>query len=238
MKRTHAPLRHTMHPLSQFSPVLLHAPDGGLPGIPGSGPSGGSGLPGIPGSAPAGSPEPSTPTTPLVQPTFSEPQSGPAIPAGPVSYELSGWWRRVGAYIIDGILLGVVTFPLIALLGIGTTSTSSSSAEFSVQGGAFLVAILVGAAVSLLYAPITMVTFKGSTLGKLATGIRVVRADGNTVTFGYAALREVVVKGLLFGIIGALTFGLGQLINYLWPLWDAENRALHDMMVKSRVVRR
>ena len=56
------------------------------------------------------------------------------------------------------------------------------------------------------------------------------------MTFGFAMLREVAVKALLFGIAGSFTFGLAQLIDFLWPLWDEENRALHDFIVNTRTV--
>jgi uncharacterized RDD family membrane protein YckC len=56
------------------------------------------------------------------------------------------------------------------------------------------------------------------------------------VTFGFALLREFVVEFLLFQVLGSLLFGIPWLINVLWPLWDSENRALHDMIVKSHVV--
>jgi uncharacterized RDD family membrane protein YckC len=71
----------------------------------------------------------------------------------------------------------------------------------------------------------------------MATGIRVVRAGGEPMTFGFALLREVVVKTLLFGIASSLTAGLASLADVLWPLWDEENRALHDFIVNTRVVR-
>jgi hypothetical protein len=56
------------------------------------------------------------------------------------------------------------------------------------------------------------------------------------MTFAYAMLREVGVKALLFGIAGSVTAGLANLADVLWPLWDDENRALHDFVVNSRVV--
>jgi uncharacterized RDD family membrane protein YckC len=65
----------------------------------------------------------------------------------------------------------------------------------------------------------------------------VVRAKGQTMSFGFAMLREVAVKALLFGIVSSLTFGLASLLDVLWPLWDEENRALHDFIVDTRVIR-
>ena len=55
------------------------------------------------------------------------------------------------------------------------------------------------------------------------------------MTFGFAVLREVVIKGLLFGIVGSITGGIAPLLDVLWPLWDEENRALHDFVVDTRV---
>jgi uncharacterized RDD family membrane protein YckC len=71
----------------------------------------------------------------------------------------------------------------------------------------------------------------------MVTGCRVVRAEGQRVTFGWAALREVVVKGLVLGIAGSLTGGLAYIVDGLWPLFDGQNRALHDYVVDSRVVK-
>ena len=50
------------------------------------------------------------------------------------------------------------------------------------------------------------------------------------------AVVEVVVKTLLFGIASVITGGLATLADVLWPLWDEENRALHDLIVDTRVV--
>jgi uncharacterized RDD family membrane protein YckC len=71
----------------------------------------------------------------------------------------------------------------------------------------------------------------------MAMNIRVVRTSGEPITFGFAMLREVAVKAIGFGIAGSFTFGLANLLDSLWPLWDEENRALHDFIVSTRVVK-
>ena len=68
-------------------------------------------------------------------------------------------------------------------------------------------------------------------------GIRVVRDNGQAFDFGHAALREIVVKWLLVGIASSIIPVLPWLLDVLWPLWDDENRALHDMIVSTHVVR-
>ena len=54
--------------------------------------------------------------------------------------------------------------------------------------------------------------------------------------FGWALLRQFVVIDLLFQVVGGFAIR-PRILDFLWPLWDAENRALHDMIVKSHVVR-
>ena len=49
-----------------------------------------------------------------------------------------------------------------------------------------------------------MAKTNGKTLGRMAIGIRVVRANGKPIDFGYAMLREVVVKWLLFNVVARL----------------------------------
>ncbi len=64
----------------------------------------------------------------------------------------------------------------------------------------FLAAISI-AIVALIYAPLLMARTNGQTLGRMAVGIRVVRNNGGPMTFGFAMLREVAVKALLFGVV-------------------------------------
>ena len=50
-------------------------------------------------------------------------------------------------------------------------------------------------------------------------------------------VREVLVKTLLVGVVSGATGGIGWLLDVLWPLWDEENRALHDFVVNTRTIR-
>jgi uncharacterized RDD family membrane protein YckC len=154
-------------------------------------------------------------------------------------YVLSGWWRRVGAHLIDAIV--VIGIALVLLVAI----TAPFSIGFFVDDTLGIVSIVVGALFALLcvfiaalvYAPAMMARTDGRTLGRMVTGIRVVRASGEPMDFAFAFVREVLVKWLLFNAIaGSITFGLAWLVDCLWPLWDEENRALHDYVVNTRTV--
>jgi uncharacterized RDD family membrane protein YckC len=171
------------------------------------------------------------------------PGAGGPVPVadGPVAgqYALAGWWRRVGAHLLDGLIIGAIA--LILLVAI----TAPFSIGFFVNDTVGAVAVIVGLLfwllcvfiAALVYAPAMMARTNGRTLGRMATGIRVVRANGEPMTFGFAMLREVAVKWLLFGVVlGSITAGIAALVDYLWPLWDEENRALHDYVVNTRTV--
>jgi uncharacterized RDD family membrane protein YckC len=157
---------------------------------------------------------------------------------GPVAgrYVLAGWWSRVGAALIDGLIIGIFATILLAIFGVGFTSTDSDTGL-----GALIVAGIVStvafAVAALLYAPLMMAKTNGKTVGRMAVGNRVVRANGRPMTFGWALLREVVIKMLLVGIVNSVTFGLAGILDVLWPLWDDENRALHDFVVDTRTVK-
>lgn len=183
---------------------------------------------------PPGNPgqQPWTPQ-PAGGPGYSQP---PGVAPGPV-YELSGWWRRVGATILDGLIVAIITGILSVPFG-GFTSqvnTTGGGGEFNFHLNG--VGLLINMIVFVLVIPLVMARTNGRTVGKIAAGIRVVREGGQPVDLGFALLRELLVKNLLFGFVAVITLFIATLLDYLWPLWDDQHRALHDQIVKSRVVR-
>ena len=168
---------------------------------------------------------------------------GPPVASTPRAlsgtHVLASWWSRVGAALIDGLIIGlggiVLLIALTAPFGIGFFAGEEFGIVSLIVG--LLFATLCVTIVAFLYAPAMMARTNGQTLGRMVLGIRVVRAKGQPMTFGWAMLREVAVKALLFGIASSLTFGLASLLDVLWPLWDEENRALHDFIVDTRVIK-
>ncbi len=158
-------------------------------------------------------------------------------PPGPAARPaLASWGSRAIAQIVDGVIIfigAVIVLAILAALGL-TVDTDGGAAAFIVTA---LFAVLAFAIVALLYAPVLMSRTNGQTLGRMVVNIRVIRTDGGPVTFWFAVLREVIVKSLLVGALSSATFGLAWLLDVLWPLWDEENRALHDFVVSTRVVK-
>jgi uncharacterized RDD family membrane protein YckC len=143
--------------------------------------------------------------------------------------------------VIDGLIIVVPAVMIMGLLGIGVVGAAAGDSDVGVIAlvGALVVTALIIAIVSLVYAPLLMMRGgdrNGQTLGKQVLGIRVIRTSGERVDFMWAALREVAVKNFGVGLAASATFGIAFLVNYLWPLWDDQNRALHDYVVSTRVI--
>ena len=83
--------------------------------------------------------------------------------------------------------------------------------------------------------------WKQATPGKLILGLRVrLRDRPGPMTIGTVLLRwagqfGVGILGLL-PVVGCLSF-IYSVLDYLWPLWDDKNQAIHDKIAKTNVVR-
>ena len=156
--------------------------------------------------------------------------------SGWVGRPLASWGSRVAATVIDWLILVIPAAILVALVLGGLDSDSSWWAIV----GASLLSLLIWSAILLLYAPLLMVREgerNGQTLGKQFVGIRVVRDTGEPFGFWMAVVREVVVKNILVSVVSIFIPVLPWLLDNLWPLWDGENRAVHDMVVSTHVVK-
>lgn len=172
---------------------------------------------------------------------FAAPAAAPSpAPAGvPLGqYQLASWGSRFAAYLIDNVLvlLGCVLAAgaVLALVLGGLGALLGSFGAGAVVGGIF--GGIAGYFIGLFIQPRWMATHDGQTIGKQVLKIKTIRVNGQPVDLGWSMLRQIVVIWLLFNVVAG-SFFIPWLLNYLWPLWDAENRALHDMLVGSRVVK-
>jgi uncharacterized RDD family membrane protein YckC len=130
----------------------------------------------------------------------------------------------------------ILLVPVVALVVIVVAIAVGSDTGAVVTGILGFLAYLV---VAFAYAPALMArdgAHNGQTWGKQMLGIRVIRDGGEPMSFGYAALREIVVKGFAVGIASTIIPFIPWVLDFFWPLWDDENRALHDMVVSTHVV--
>jgi uncharacterized RDD family membrane protein YckC len=195
--------------------------------------------PGQQGGSPPGGPQtppaaPQAPQAPPGPPAGGVPQTGQTmkpVPTGPGGVPVADFGPRAGAFLIDLVIIivGAVILNIILSAVAGALGDTGGLVTALVGGLAITVAML-------LYAPFLMArggANNGQTVGKQVLDLRVVREDGEPMTFGKGALREVVGRAIPW----YFTCGVYGLLDHLWPLWDDERRAIHDMIAKTRVVK-
>jgi uncharacterized RDD family membrane protein YckC len=150
-------------------------------------------------------------------------------------HQLSGWWKRAGAFILDGIFLFFLYALTLVVLGLLLLSTNNGAliALF------ILLMIVFYFVIAICYYGFSMArpgAANGQSFGKQILGIAVYREDQQEVTFWYAVYRQIIIIGIVIQIASAFTAGIAYFLNYLWPLWDDKRQAFHDKMAGSRVI--
>jgi len=128
---------------------------------------------------------------------------------------------RCGAILIDYILL--ICMPVISLLlgrAFNYDGTKLLSSEISNAG--WLIMILL-AITNFVIFPM----FTGKSLGKMLTGLRIVKADGNM-----PSLSSLLIRHLVGYPLTVLTLGLG----FLFAAFNQKGYALHDFLAGTVVI--
>lgn len=174
-----------------------------------------------------------------VTPAYSSATTPAAIQAG-VGY--AGFWLRLVASIIDGIVLAVPLTPIFLILLLpafrnfhnpqALQDTATMMRVFMPIMGTFL---LASAIVSWLYWGLCESSSWQATLGKKALGLYVTDSDGNRATFGRTSGRffagrfiwSIPYLGGMYCLVDAICAGL-----------TARKQAIHDMIAGCLVLRR
>ncbi|ENN9982529.1 RDD family protein [Vibrio vulnificus] len=145
-------------------------------------------------------------------------------------YLLASRWSRVGAAIIDSVVLGIVMLPLAYFTGgfDGLVQDPPVEPSFSYQ----VVMALLGFS---LYCVVNwkLLGQSGQTVGKKAMKIKVVNIDGSQ-----AKVQDLVFKRYAFMVFISyipLVGGILNLINLIM-IFGKQKRALHDRVAKTRVI--
>lgn len=182
-------------------------------------------------------------------------QTRPMIAVTPDGQQLSGWWRRAAAFVIDNLITFAIAVPLAwtwlspwvetyrdfisdtldaSRTGGSTPEVPSALFDFPWQFGAVLVAVYF------VY-EVALTTWRGQTVGKMITGIKVRRESDERPPTLVAAIYRFVVKQVssIFGMIPlvSLLVGVFQIVDYLRPLSDRMKQAFHDSWSQTYVVR-
>lgn len=139
---------------------------------------------------------------------------------GQVCY--AGFWRRVGATLIDTVMMLAAIMPLLYLL-YGDTYFTEARPAFSYAGvGDFL----LNQVLPLLAAVVLWVKFRG-TPGKRLLDCVVVDAT---------TLQAITVKQALIRYFAYLASILPLGLGFLWIIWDRRKQGFHDLIAKTVVL--
>ncbi|MCP4020487.1 MAG: RDD family protein [Desulfobacteraceae bacterium] len=145
------------------------------------------------------------------------------IPIGEMIY--GGFWIRLGAKIIDWIILMIVNYIISFAFGMLTPAVTSPEDINKIMIPSIIVGLLQWA-VSLFYS-IWFVGKHGATPGKMACGLKIVTAENEKVSYLRAFGRS------LAEIISSIILCIG----YIMAAFDSEKRTLHDRICSTRVIK-
>lgn len=133
-----------------------------------------------------------------------------------------GFWPRVGATVIDGIILSIISAPLLIALYGTEYFTDPDGPVIAGMGDLLISYVLPAVAVILFW------LYKRATPGKMAVSAQVVDAQtGNTLTTGQAVGRYFAY------LLATLPLGLGL----LWVAFDPRKQGWHDKLAGTVVIR-
>lgn len=136
------------------------------------------------------------------------------------NYLYAGFWKRLGAFLIDFCFL---SFTYIAVILLSLNIVNVSLVELKKFSGIFN---LMGLIFNWLYYASMESSGCQATLGKMAWGLCVTDLDGRRISFGRASGRY----------FGKILSGLIICIGFLMIAFTRQKQALHDMMSGTLVV--
>lgn len=153
--------------------------------------------------------------------------------------ELASPGARLGARIIDGVIIIVVAlviFFVILAQAIGTASGDSTATDD--EAAAFAVGIILATlalvAAGAIY-EVTMIALKGQTLGKMATSVKVIRADNGLLPGWGKSIGRWIIPAVL-GFVPFVGWLLSSLV-YISLTWDRARQGWHDKAAATLVVK-
>ena len=143
----------------------------------------------------------------------------------------AGFWNRVLAVIIDGLILGVVQSILIRpIVGVPMLSFSDyeeNGVVFTMWSGPLLAVQVISMIIGWLYFALMESSRRQATVGKIALNIRVTDLNGNRVSFAKATGRY----------FGKYLSAMILLIGFLMAAFTKKKQALHDVLAETLVVK-
>ena len=161
-----------------------------------------------------------------------------AAGASPLAWRYGGFWIRFGARFIDGLIF---TIPMVIFFAMFIPNLIRAQRQaggaaappnlFAISGFiTFFVIMFVAGG----FYEILMLKYRSATVGKMACGLKVIRSDGRSlswgVCFGRFFMWNVVTSGIPY------LNSVLMLVSSIMLGVDNEKRALHDRVCDTRVI--
>jgi uncharacterized RDD family membrane protein YckC len=179
-------------------------------------------------------------------PAAANSYSAPAVPLLPLPQtnvaaleDYAGFWKRVGAYILDVIVLYIPNLLIFKALGGDAAEATLQQAILAAPGdpqamltaygqfySSMTTAIVITSVLAWLYFSVCESSAWQATVGKLALGIRVTDQQGNRISFA-RALGRYPAKFLSSIIL---------CIGFLMVAWTRHKQGLHDIIAGTLVL--
>lgn len=126
----------------------------------------------------------------------------------------AGFWIRIGACLLDGIIVSGIVSLIFSLIFNGYTTPARSLTNL----------------VTFLYSLFIPILWSGYVIGKKIFGIRIVKIDGSDVTF-----LTMVLRVLVGGLVYTVTLGIGAIVSAFMVGTRDDKRSIHDLIAGTYV---
>ena len=164
------------------------------------------------------------------QPRWSPGIAVPAAPLAPFGAPLANWWHRVGALLIDILVLDI-PYVIIAFIVVASTRTLGANGLYQSNAWASRILFLIFLVLQAMYFAYLNGLGRGQTIGNRASNIAVRDVNtGEPIGLKRGFLRWFV-RLLLYILF------IPGIVNDLLPLWTAKRQTIADKAANSVMIR-
>ena len=145
--------------------------------------------------------------------------------------DYAGFWIRLVAFLIDGIILGVIIWvfnglwSLVFGFGLMSGSVDPLMPDVAVGAAFWVLGILIPFLIVMAYL-VGFWGWRGQTPGKMVLGIKITYIDGSDIDWSAVILR----------LLGYVISFLIVFVGYFWVLFDDYRQGLHDKIADTYVI--
>ena len=152
--------------------------------------------------------------------------AAPSWETGLDDYLLASPWARLGAVMLDGVVMMLVMFPAMFLL-VDFETYDPSRDVFDIYAKIGLPMLLV--AVVQWY----LIATSGQSIGKKVVGLKIIKTDGSDVNF----VSGVILRSWIPAFIGwiPLVGSIFGLVDALF-IFGSDHRTIHDHIAGTKVI--